>query len=74
MEVLKNCPHCGSADVLLCRSEIIRYNKIGKIHTVSERYEVRCSNCNCGTGWTFYKDVAVSNWNARPEKGEQDAV
>lgn len=54
---LKKCPFCGGTAHL-------KHFKAG--YEKYTRYQVKCSECWCGTLWEFYEpEKAVEAWNRR---------
>ena len=77
MAELKPCPFCGGRDIgLNIRKEEhhVMRNGAFKISTLSERFQIICRNCPCGTYYSFYAEDAIEAWNKRytPEEIEFD--
>lgn len=65
---LKSCPFCGSNDIGLNKKKeenMVLKNGTFKIQTVSERFQIKCRNCPCGTYFAFYVEDAIEAWNRR---------
>lgn len=68
MAELKPCPFCGSRDIgMNRRTEEHHVCEDGKFRrsTLSERWQIKCENCPCGTYYSFYLEDAVNAWNKR---------
>lgn len=68
MDKLKPCPFCGSNDIGLIKrfdeNHVFRKGE-WKIQTQSDRYQIKCRNCPCGTYFAFFVEDAIEAWNRR---------
>ena len=62
-EELKNCPFCGGEDVLLRFKECV--NALG---CMNGYYYVECQYCATVSGCSSKENVAIEDWNTRPEE------
>lgn len=65
---LKPCPFCGDKDIGMekrSEEEYVLRDGAFKRSTVSERYQIKCRNCPCGTYFAFYVEDAIDAWNRR---------
>lgn len=62
MEELKNCPFCGSNEILVHTAHFAMDN--------GPRYHVRCKRCPCELTWSFtsMEDLTAA-WNRREKRG-----
>lgn len=68
MPELKPCPFCGSTDIGMNKrieENLVMRNGKFKVQTCSDRYQIKCRNCPCGTYYAFYLEDAVEAWNKR---------
>ena len=64
---IKNCPFCGSDNVVKEHSERERVSLNGGATTMSFRYQVACRACGCQTGFRHKLEEAFEAWNRRCE-------
>ena len=65
---LRECPFCGGEDIGMNKrleENFVLKGKEFKRQTVSERYQIKCRNCPCGTYFAFYLEDAIEAWNRR---------
>ena len=70
MSELKPCPFCGGEDIGLnkrTKENFVFCNGEFKRQTRSERYQIKCRSCPCGTYFAFYPEDAIEAWNRRVE-------
>lgn len=69
---LKPCPFCGSHDIGINKreeTEFVFRKGEKKVSTVSERWQIKCRNCPCGTYYGFYEEDVIEAWNRRIDNG-----
>ena len=68
MSELKPCPFCGGENIGVNRKakeHFVWENGAFKRQTVSERFQIKCESCPCGTYFAFYLEDAINAWNRR---------
>ena len=73
MAELKPCPFCGGTAIELnrkTRENFAFINGVVKRRTLSERFQIKCENCPCGTYFGFYLEDVIEAWNRRAEDGK----